>query len=57
MGIAEKYPDTHQMLMVYNMGEAGAKKCWNNGIYNSRYSRKIVAMADGLKNNNSLQIP
>jgi len=57
MGIAEKYPDTHQMLMVYNMGEAGAKKCWNKGIYNSRYSRKIVAMADGLKNNNSLQIP
>jgi len=49
MNISEEYSDPHKMLMVYNMGEVGARKCWNRGIYSSRYSRKITAMADELK--------
>jgi hypothetical protein len=47
--ISNKYPDIHQMLMTYNFGEAGAKRCWNKGIYSSKYSRKITAKADELK--------
>jgi len=52
MKISEGYPDTHQMLMAYNMGESGAKNCWNRGIYSTQYSRKITARADELKNSN-----
>lgn len=37
------------VLMAYNMGESGAKKCWNNGIYSSEYSREILARAEELK--------
>ena len=40
--IKQKYPDEHRMLMVYNMGETGAKRCWNEGKYSSRYSRKVL---------------
>ena len=49
MNISEKYPCTHQMLMAYNFGEAGARKSWNRGIYSTRYSRKITAKAEELK--------
>lgn len=31
-----------QMLMCYNMGTTGAKRYWNNGIYESNYSRKVL---------------
>lgn len=45
--IKQKYPDEHRMLMVYNMGETGAKRCWNEGKYSSKYSRKVLRrMAD-----------
>jgi hypothetical protein len=50
MELAEKYPDTHKMLMAYNFGEAGARRHWNRGTYSSRYSRKITAKADELRN-------
>ena len=38
----EKYQDTSKVLMAYNMGESNAKKLWKDGIYESRYSRKIM---------------
>lgn len=41
-GLFEKYEDALCVLMAYNFGEAGAKKYWNNGIYESRYSIKIM---------------
>lgn len=41
--LAERYNDPHQLLMAYNMGEAGAKKLWTKGIYTSKYSREIMA--------------
>ena len=31
-----------QMLMCYNMGVAGARKCWKQGVYESSYSRKVL---------------
>lgn len=47
--ISEKYDDAYMMLMVYNMGEANAKKLWGKGIYSSKYARIIITRADELK--------
>ena len=30
------------VLMVYNMGEIGAKQLWQRGIYSTRYSEKVL---------------
>lgn len=40
----EKYGDdeVHIVLMAYNMGERGAGRLWDKGIYSSEYSREIV---------------
>lgn len=40
-----KYPDNHQALMAYNLGETGAKKLWNEGQYCSQYSMKVLSLA------------
>ena len=34
-----KYEDIDKALMAYNMGEAGAKKRWDAGIYSTNYTR------------------
>lgn len=34
--------DTAKVLMAYNMGEPGASNLWNQGIYESKYSREIM---------------
>lgn len=39
--LAEKY-EVSEALMAYNMGEAGAKKLWDQGIYENNYSKKIL---------------
>lgn len=39
------YKTYHALLMGYNMGPGGAKKCFNNGIYSSKYSRSIMDKA------------
>lgn len=31
-----------QMLMCYNMGEAGAKEAWSKGIYETNYTKKVL---------------
>jgi soluble lytic murein transglycosylase-like protein len=49
MNISKKYSDTHRKLMVYNFGEAGAKKVWNKGVFSSEYSRKVTAKAGELE--------
>lgn len=41
----EKYDDTSQVLMVYNMGESNAKKLWKNGITESKYSQEVMETA------------
>lgn len=38
----EKYEDVDLVLMAYNMGEAGAKRLWGEGIYESAYSKKVM---------------
>lgn len=42
----EKYEDPAMVLMAYNMGEAGAKKLWNQGIYTSEYAEGVLQQAD-----------
>ena len=41
----EKYDDPHQVLMAYNMGEAGARKFWNDGVFSSKYSEGVMQTA------------
>lgn len=41
-GIVSRYGDMNQALMVYNCGETGAKRLWNQGIYSTAYSRKVI---------------
>ena len=48
-GIVSKYSNMDQALMVYNCGEFGAKKLWNNGIYSTDYSRKVIAKINEIK--------
>lgn len=48
-GIVNRYKDVNQALMVYNRGEAGAKKLWDNGVYSTTYSRNVIAKIDEIK--------
>ena len=47
--ITDRYSDIHQVLMVYNFGEAGAMKQWDIGNYSSSYSNKIITIAGEFK--------
>ncbi len=38
----EKYQEVNLVLMAYNMGESGAKKLWEDGIYSSDYADYIM---------------
>lgn len=40
--LAKKYDDVESVLMAYNLGEAGAKKLWNQGIYSTEYTEKVL---------------
>ena len=35
--------------MAYNMGEYGASVLWEQGIYETSYSKKVLAKADEYK--------
>lgn len=48
-GIVSKYSNVNQALMVYNCGEYGAKKLWNNGIFSTKYSKKVIEKIDEIK--------
>ena len=41
----EKYEDPAKVLMAYNMGENGASRLWESGIYKTAYSNKIMEQA------------
>lgn len=45
----EKYGDTNKVLMAYNMGESGARKLWNQGIYETEYTRSIAEKYEAIK--------
>lgn len=38
----EKYEDPSKVLMCYNLGETGARRLWNQGIYETNYSKSIL---------------
>ena len=42
----EKYEDPALVLMAYNMGEAGAKKLWDKGVYSSGYAEAVLQQAE-----------
>ena len=42
----EKYEDPALVLMAYNMGEGGAKKQWDKGIYTSDYADAVLQQAE-----------
>lgn len=41
----EKYEDPSKVLMAYNMGEGGASKLWEKGVFESGYSKNIMKTA------------
>lgn len=41
----EKYEEPQKVLMAYNMGETGASRLWEQGVYESNYSRCIMLQA------------
>lgn len=45
----EKYDDPAKVCMAYNMGEYGASILWEQGVYETSYSRKVLAKADEFK--------
>lgn len=45
----EKYDDPSKVLMAYNMGEGGAGKLWNMGIYESEYSQDVLTIQERMK--------
>ena len=45
----DKYGDWTKVLMCYNMGQSGAKKCWDKGIYSTAYSRRILQRAQEIE--------
>ncbi len=38
----EKYEDPTKVLMAYNLGESGAKRLWENGIYETSYTNEVI---------------
>jgi len=42
----EKYEDPALVLMAYNMGETGAKRLWDKGIYTSDYAEAVLQQAE-----------
>lgn len=44
----EKYETPEKVLMAYNMGEGGATCLWNQGIFESNYSKSILQIQQEL---------
>lgn len=42
----EKYDEPAMVCMAYNMGEYGASVLWDNGVYETSYSQKVLAKAE-----------
>lgn len=38
----EKYESTDKVLMAYNLGETGASRLWEQGIFESDFSKNII---------------
>ena len=46
--LVAKYDDYHMALMAYNCGEAGAKRLWSEGCFESRYSNNVIETMNNL---------
>jgi len=46
----EKYEEPELVLMAYNMGETGASRLWDKGIYETNYSKKVLENAKVFSN-------
>lgn len=42
----DKYENPTLVLMAYNMGETGAKRLWDKGIYSTDYAEAILQQAE-----------
>lgn len=49
-GLFEKYDEPALVLMAYNMGEYGASVLWENGVYETTHSLKVLAQAEIYEN-------
>lgn len=54
----EKHEDPAKVLMAYNMGETGAKRLWDKGVFETNYSKEVLEKAaafseqiEGMKKN------
>lgn len=47
--LLRKHGDEHKALMAYNMGSGGASKYWDQGIYTSAYSTRVLTKVDKIK--------
>lgn len=45
-GLFEKYDDSSKVVMAYKMGEYGASVLWENGVYETNASRRVLAKAE-----------
>lgn len=42
----EKYDDPRKVLMAYNMGEYGASILWEQGVFDTTFTRRVLTTAD-----------
>ena len=42
----ERYQDAEMVLMAYNMGENGAGRLWEKGIYETNYTHSVLAIQE-----------
>lgn len=47
--LMDRHTDLHTILMAYNMGEKRTRELHREGIYTSKYSRKIMRVYEKLK--------
>ena len=53
-GYLHKYDDDYtKALMCYNLGEYGASKAWENGIFCTEYTKAVETKWEGYKENGS----
>ena len=47
--LMDRHTDLHEILMSYNMGEKRTRELRAQGVYSSKYSRKIMKIYEDLK--------
>lgn len=48
-GLSAKYPDKHQVLTAYNMGDSKMRLHWKKGVKSTEYSRKVMRKIEELR--------